>query len=93
MRKAKLTSDEILAAEKAADDKQQTRKTGFAKMSERDRGWVRLSNGVIMEWHVARPLVEFEARKNVPDGKVILRIDKEDMVFDAEELKKWLRWA
>lgn len=99
MRKGKLTSDEILAAEKAKDDRVQSRKQGFAKMKERDAGWARFSNGVIMRWHVPSSWseeihgVRTLTGNHIPEGCFILKVGKQEEMFDAEEFRKSLRWV
>lgn len=52
MHSAKLTAEEILAAEKASEDRRRSRNQGFAKMHERDQAVQLLSNGATMLWHV-----------------------------------------
>lgn len=99
MRTGKLTGDEILATEMAADKRRQGRGNGFIKMKERDQGFVHLSNGVLMLW----PTVESWSEGTTSDGTTItLRTDpniREGEVildgkrYDAEELRKYLRWA
>ena len=93
MQKSKLTAEEILTAEKAKDDRVQSRKRGFAKMSERDRGWMRLSNDSLIIWHATPPEHltenEFWAHPNIPEGMFLL----DGKVYDAEEFRKALRWV
>lgn len=50
MRKGDLTADEVLAIEKARDERTQKRNKAFGAMRERDRGYRILSNGVRMRW-------------------------------------------
>lgn len=97
MRVGKLTHEEILKAEKAKDDRIQSRNKGFSKMRERDAGEARLDNGVLMYW----PVPEYEAPdtgihvypRRVPEGKFVLELGDESYLFDAEEFRKWLRWV
>jgi hypothetical protein len=93
MRQSKITPDEIEAAEKAADERKSRRGMGFSLMNVRDRGWVRLNTGHIMCWHVKRPLEDGENRQNVPNGHFVIKTDKEDIMFEADEFQKYLRWC
>lgn len=89
MRKSKTTAAEIEAVELAADTRKRKRGEGFALMSVRDRGWKRLSNGVLMEWQVDRPLEEYEVRTHVPNG--MFKLDGK--MYDADDFRKYLRWV
>jgi len=89
MRQSKLTADEIQAAEKAADERRRSRDNGFSLMSIRDRGWVRLETGQILEWHTDRPLYEGEARQHVPEGHIMI----DAQLFNVDEFQKFLRWS
>jgi hypothetical protein len=98
MQKSKQTPEEIEAIERAADNRRISRNNGFSLMSVRDRGWVTISEmrtgEVNLFWHIDRPLVDGEVRVNVPPG--MIRIDMGGdkwLLFDAEELRKFLRWA
>lgn len=96
MRHTQLTQEEILAAEKAAEERKQSRKQGFTKMYERDSVMRRLSNGVTMLWHVDPELVKTPAGgvwPNIPEDKFMLLIDGKEHYFNTQEFKKWLRWA
>ena len=93
MRKEKLTSDEILEAEKAKDDRLESRSRGYKKMSERDRGWARLSNGVSILWATAREAEPGEALRRIPEGMFVLDVKGKETLFDGEEFRKWLRWV
>lgn len=94
MRKSKLTAEEIEAAEMAADERKQNRKNGFSLADIRDRGWTRLSNGVIMEWWVEKEKrQEYIAYPNIPQGKFMLTIDGRSVVYDADDFRKFLRWV
>lgn len=92
-RKSKNSFDELLAIEKAADDRKNSRATGFAKMHERDKSWHRLSNGVIIAWPVNRKIEEGEVRKHVPEGHFLLVINGKEILFDADEFSRWIRWV
>lgn len=93
MRQSKQTGAEIMAAEIAAADRKETRATGFAKMSERDAGYHRLSNGILMIWPTIRKPVEYEGFKQLPDGKFMLVIGGKEYLFDTDEFRQSLRWA
>lgn len=94
MRRSKLTADEIFDAEKAADDRTQTRKSGFAMAVNRDKGWQLLTNGATILWPLNKELRDGEARQYIPEGYFALRTPKgEFLLFDADEFRKWLRWV
>lgn len=91
MRKSKLTAAEIQAAEKAVEERKQSRKSGFDKMKERDLGHARLhdynrSEEVWMHWGFDDTLFRLEIKggKNHPAL---------ELVFDAEEFRRSLRWV
>lgn len=86
MRKTKLSAEEI--AELDENTQRETRKSGFSLMSVRDQGTTVLSNGSRVYWHIAKPQY-YSHHRSVPDGT--LEIDGK--LFDAEELRKYLRWA
>lgn len=96
-RYGRLTAEEINKAEKARDDRLRSRKKGFSKMHERDEGQALLNNGVTMHW----PVVEFDAPdkgihvypRRVPEGMFVLEFDGQSYLFDAEEFRRYLRWA
>lgn len=102
-RNTKLTAEEIFAAEQAADNHRRTRLSGYALMEVRDRGEVIISDhagkrNVAMYWPVNRELSPGETRFDMPNGKFMLEFKNkngstERVVFDAEEFRKWLRWA
>lgn len=99
--------DEILAAEKASDDRKRSRMQGFNKMHERDQAVQVLSNGVTMLWHVPKHLnaavgtyningeeVEITTYPpNIPEDSFALVMGSKKYVFNLEEFKTWLRWA
>lgn len=94
MRKSNLTADDIWAAEKAADDRKRTRKTGLDMIPIRDQGATRLSNGVLFGWSV--PMDKREpgvAYPHVPEGHFVLEIDGKRHLFNADEFAKWTRWV
>jgi len=85
--KSQQEKKEILEA-----DRRTKRTKGFALMSVRDQGYARLRDynqgeSVTMDW-------------NIPgENKFLLHLesnskhDEINLVFDAEEFRKWLRWA
>jgi hypothetical protein len=96
MRLGDLKEDEMFAAEKAADDRKQSRKAGFNKMLERDSVMHRLSDGTVMLWSVDPKMVKLPAGgtwPNIPEDKFLLVVDGKEHYFDTEEFRKWLRWA
>ncbi len=94
MRTSKLTAEEIYAAEKASDDRHRSRRQGFDKMYERDAMWHRLSNDVVMLWHVPKDRKPPDTIiENVPDDSFALVIDGKTHYFKLDEFRKWLRWA
>ena len=86
MRQSKLKAKEL---EEDEFRHSQNRKHGYSMAQIRDRGWVRFSNGSVMEWHVNRPLEEYEARKVVPEGHFFL----DGKLYDSDEFRKWERWV
>lgn len=98
-RKSKLSAQEI--AEIDETNRIQTRKTGFGLMSARDRGWDRVksmsghSSHVL--WHSNRPLQDYEARRDVPEGMFLLDVVIEGkthtLAYDVDEFRKAIRWA
>jgi hypothetical protein len=96
MRKSTLTQEEIFAAEKAADDRRQSRNQGFIKMYERDSVMRHLSNGTTMLWHVDPKQVKMPPGgvwPNIPEDSFMLIVDGKEHLFNLEEFRKWLRWA
>ena len=105
MQKAKLTFEDIEQAEKAAAARRSKRNSVFKGiMKDRDRGWFRLSNGVVMLWPVpgewSESLVLEDGSElrtwtgnHVPEGHFVLKVGDEERMFDAEEFRKCLRWV
>ncbi len=99
MRQAKLTQDEIMAAEKAVDDRQRNRNKGFRKMHDRDAGQHRFKNGVVIEWPVPSAWTDeingiaTRIGNAIPEGKFVLKFNGRSVAFDAEEFRKQLRWV
>lgn len=99
MRSSKLSAEEILKAEKAKDDRKRSRGRGFSKMRERDSGHALLSNGAWISWNIPGEWsdevngISTFTGNNVPPGMFLLQIGNEKKLFDAEEFRKWLRWA
>ncbi len=87
MRKSRLSQEEV--AELDEFKRRDTRNSGYNLMSVRDRGWSRLSNGSLLQWHTDSPLRECEARQSVYNGDLLI----DGKAFTAEELMKYLRWA
>lgn len=102
MRNTKITAEEIEATEVAAEARKQNRNQGFSMMSVRDQGYTKIRDlngrGVALLWPTAREALEGEAFRRIPEGAFVMEFrgesgKMENLVFDAEELKKWLRWA
>lgn len=94
MRNTNLRPEEI--AELDDIQKKEFRRGGLSLMQVRDRGWVKLKGldkTIGVEWHSSRDLFDGEARRNVPDGHVVLTIDGKSACIQTEELLKYLRWA
>ena len=89
MRRSKLRAQELEEAELAEHNRQQSRKDGLSMVEVRDRGWVRLSNGSVLEWPVDRELREGEARSRISRGSFKLN----GRLYDSDEFRKWERWA
>jgi hypothetical protein len=96
MKTSKLSAQEI--AELDEMNQQQARNKGLALMPVRDRGKATLSNGVVVRWRgVKQPYQTFELNgqiweisdQQVPEGIFIIN----GVSFEAEELRKYLRWA
>lgn len=108
MKTEKLTFEEIQAAELAADNRRQSRASGFAKMHERDQSVQLLSNGATMIWYVDKEANKREGwytnekgkevkvttyPPQIPEDSFGLKIDGKIYVFNTEEFRKNLRWA
>lgn len=89
----KLTAAEILKAEEAAEQRRQNRANGFSLMKDRDMGSHRLSNGVLMNWHVPKPKEGDYIWRHIPEDGFELEIDGKRILFNTEEFRRWLRWA
>lgn len=97
MRRTSLSEQEV--AELDAYNKQDVRKGGLNLISVRDKGTNVLSNGVRVFWH--HPPYETEVvngvsmviKPKVPDNHLGVEVDGKLVVFNAEELKRNLRWA
>ncbi len=93
MLESKTSAQEITEIEEAKQ--KETRNTGFALMGTRDSGVARLSNGVVVKWHSKntpwrQATDEISFRDNtVPPGTFLI----DGKLYDAEELRKTLRWA
>ena len=93
MRKSKISSEDAMAAEIAANEQKENRKAGFQKMHERDRGYERMSNGVSILWPTNREPAEYEALRNIEPGTFVLVVDGKEVLFDTDEFRQHLRWA
>lgn len=90
MKKAKLSSDEILTAEKAADDRKASRAKGFELMKTRDsgHGFLKDYGGEAREvWMLWGYDGKFKLDVRLYGGKSV------ELIFDTEEFRKSLRWA
>jgi len=90
--KSKYSAQQITEMEEAKQ--KDARKSGFALMGTRDSGRAKLDNGVVVEWHVDRDWSEevngiATKDSTVPPGT--FKIDGK--LYDAENLRHWLRWA
>lgn len=94
-RQSKLSAQEV--AELDETKQRETRNSGLSLMDIRDRGYAYIRDysggSVTMHWNVHRPLKNGEARRVIPDGKVLFTKGDTEIVFDVEELNKSLRWA
>lgn len=93
MKKTTLSAQEI--AELDEINQRVARDAGLKLMPVRDRGYARMSNGTIALWH-GKPWVNEVGVVNgqdVPPGTFGIRIEGKNYLFDAEELRKYLRWA
>lgn len=93
MRKSKLTAADIEAAEQAADSRRTARNQGFSLMEIRDRGWMEIANGAIVEWPTDTELTEYVPRRIIPEGHFVINMGKESALFDADDFRKVLRWV
>ena len=87
MRQSKQTAQEIEQIERAEADQRSSRNRGLSMMEIRDRGWVNLSNGIKMFWDAE------DSPVMVPGNHFLLQVGGRRYCFDAEEFRKWLRWA
>lgn len=97
MLKSKYKAQEISEIEEAKRKK--TRSTGLKLMGTRDSGRDRLSNGAYVRWHTENPPFYTVSTSTsgditvtegtVPEG--MLEIN--GVLYEAEELRKVLRWA
>lgn len=99
MRKADIKENPLEIEKKAAEQREK-RKMGYSLMDVRDQGGTVLSNGVRIHWGVKRreipqalvdemPFGIYVYPKYVPDN--MMEIDGK--LYDAEELRRYLRWA
>lgn len=99
-RKTKLSAQEV--SEMDEFKKSEFRKGGLNLISEKDRGWSvdydATGRRVAILWHTDRKPDEGEAMRRVPEGQVVLEFEgksggKEHVIFDADKLKRAIRWA
>lgn len=97
MRTSDISVEEVEKAEQAVADRVESRKRGFAKMHERDAGGARIRNyiggEIIMYWPTVREPEDGEAMRVVPDNMFLLVVDGKEVLIDAEEFRKHLRWV
>lgn len=80
-------------------NRQQTRKGGLDLIPVRDRGVAKLSNGATVYWHHPKRETEevngvsMVITAKVPDNHFGIVVDDKMITFNAEELRKYLRWA
>lgn len=94
MRQSKLTVEEIEAAAEVADKQKKTRTTGFDMMTIRDRGYAILSNGAKVVWPIKEVWSEEvngvqTKASSIPAGTFMIN----GVLFDMDELQKFIRWA
>ena len=92
MRKSKTSALELEEQELAQAKHKEARKGGFTLMEIRDRGWGHLAplygsaQEVVMLWATGRDN-DFKLIIKPYKGKTI------EVVLDAEQVRKYLRWA
>jgi len=101
MRNTTLSAKDV--AEMDEMNKSTLRKTGFKLMSVRDQGSEKLSNGATVLWHTKTPPMQTISRDDGPDIEVYsstipegffgIEVEGKTILFNAEELRKYLRWA
>lgn len=97
MRKSNLSSQEIAELDELKAEER--RASGLALGQVRDRGWARLRNNALVFWHHPKTLgtevnsIKIYNSAEVPPGCFGIMIDGKKVIFDAEELRKFLRWA
>lgn len=90
MRKSKQSAAEIEQLELAESQRRGKRNKVFKSLvPERDRGWVRLSNGSVFQWPVTAPLEELVPRQHVPEGHFML----DGKLYDYDEFLRYARWV
>lgn len=100
-RKSTLSAQEI--AEMDEMKQSDLRKGGFSLMSVRDRGQATLSNGAKVFWHTNNPPIQefedpkwgrIEVRDNtIPEGMFGIELGGKTVLFNVEELRRFIRWA
>jgi len=93
-RKTKLTKEDIFQAEKAKDNRVRSRKQGFEKMHERDKGYQYLKSldgkETLMFWP---PTLGKGSGRHVPEGYFIISIDGHEAILSREEFGRCFRWV
>lgn len=96
--KSKYSAQQITEMEEAKQ--KETRNTGFALMGTRDSGVAKLDNGVVVRWPTGRTKWRVQGHTSggqevevgehsLPAGTFMIN----GVLYDADELRKWLRWA
>lgn len=94
-RKSKLSAQEI--AELDETKTREVRNLGLKMMPIRDIGSAQLSNGKVVRWHGKPTPIDYETphgamtitEGHVPSGT----FEVDGTLYNAEELRKYLRWA
>jgi len=101
MRKTSLSQQEV--AELDETKAKEARKSGLNLIPERDRGYHRLRNGVMVYWN--HPTREHQPSSHngieivtkttprVAPGEFGIEVDGRIIRFDADELRMYLRWS
>jgi hypothetical protein len=95
-RKANVSAEEILKAEKAKEARQKHRAKGFEKMKERDQGFARLRDrNKGREIHFLWGYDPFMEDNNLFKLEIKGRNGDPpmDLVLSAEEVRRYLRWV
>lgn len=100
MRHTTLTAEQIAELDEMNQSTFQQRRqrdAGLKLMGTRDSGTARLRNlaggEVRLYWHVNTEADDWEPRRHVPDGTFIIENQDATIALNAEELRRFLRWA